>query len=130
MGGKVGPEREKYALSRDEQTQLEKEIDAGAVLKALKEDKILPKDATWKSVPFYHPKESAGCPSGYSGRVGIHEVLPVTATVKELMMKPDAGSAIEKQARSEGMLTMSEDGIFKAAQGITTIEEVLRVVTE
>ena len=45
-------------------------------------------------------------------------------------MKNATGDAIEKQARSEGMLTMSEDGIFKAAQGVTTIEEVLRVVTE
>ena len=40
------------------------------------------------------------------------------------------GDAIEERARKEGMLTMSEDGIFKAAQGITTIEEVLRVITE
>ncbi|MDP3965215.1 MAG: ATPase, T2SS/T4P/T4SS family, partial [bacterium] len=127
---KLCPDREKYDLTRDEQAQLEKEVDAGTVLKALKEDKILPKDATWKNVPFYRPKETASCPSGYSGRVGIHEVLPVTATIKELMMRADAGSEIEKQARSEGMLTMSEDGIFKAAQGVTTIEEVLRVVTE
>ena len=41
-----------------------------------------------------------------------------------------SGDVIEKQARSEGMLTMLEDGIFKAAQGLTTIEEVLRVITE
>ena len=68
--------------------------------------------------------------SGYSGRVGIYEVLPMTSTIKELVMKNETGDAIEKQARSEGMLTMSEDGIFKAAQGITTIEEVLRVITE
>ena len=124
------PEREKHELTRDEQAQLEKEVDAGAVLRALKEDKIIAKDATWKNVPFYRPKETATCPSGYSGRIGIHEVLPVTATIKELMMKADAGSEIEKRARAEGMLTMGEDGIFKAAQGITTIEEVLRVVTE
>ena len=40
------------------------------------------------------------------------------------------GDAIEARARSEGMLTMSEDGIFKAVQGVTTIEEVLRVIAE
>ena len=45
-------------------------------------------------------------------------------------MKNATADEVEKQARSEGMLTMSEDGIFKAAQGVTTIEEVLRVVTE
>jgi type II secretory ATPase GspE/PulE/Tfp pilus assembly ATPase PilB-like protein len=45
-------------------------------------------------------------------------------------MGNETGDAIEAQARKEGMLTMSEDGIFKAAQGQTTIEEVLRVITE
>jgi len=54
----------------------------------------------------------------------------MTSTIKELVMKNATGDDIEKQARSEGMLTMSEDGIFKAAQGVTTIEEVLRVITE
>jgi len=127
---RLAPDREKYDLSRDEQSRLEKTVDAGAVLRALKEEKAVPKDATWKNVPFYHPKENGVAPSGYAGRVGIYEVLPVTSTIKELMMKADAGEQLEKQARSEGMLTMSEDGIFKAAQGITTIEEVLRVITE
>ena len=57
-------------------------------------------------------------------------MLPVTATIKELIMKNATGDEIEKQAKSEGMLTMTEDGICKAVQGITTIEEVLRVITE
>jgi type IV pilus assembly protein PilB len=122
--------KEKYDLSRDEQIQLEKTIDAGAVLKALKEEKAIPKSATWKDVPFYKPKESAESPSGYTGRKGIYEVLPITSTVKELVMKNATADEINKQAKSEGMLTMAEDGIFRAAQGLTTIEEVLRVVTE
>ena len=67
---------------------------------------------------------------GYSGRIGIHEVLKVTSTIKELIMKGSTSEEIEEQAKTEGMLTMIEDGIFKAAQGITTIEEVLRVITE
>ena len=127
---KLSPDREKYELSREEQAQLEKEIDAGTVLRALKEEKAIAKDATWKNIPFYRPKETTESPSGYSGRIGIYEVLPVTSTIKELMMGNNSGDAIDKQARSEGMLSMSEDGIFKAAQGITTIEEVLRVITE
>ena len=123
-------DKSKYELSRDEQAQLEHVIDPGTVLRSLKEEKAVAKDATWKDIPFYRPKESAECPSGYSGRIGIYEVLSVTATIKELIMKNATGDEIEKQARSEGMLTMSEDGIFKAAQGLTTIEEVLRVITE
>jgi len=124
------PAKEKYELSRDEQAQLEKAVDAGAVLKALKEEKAIAKDATWKNVPFYKPKETTEFPTGYSGRKGIYEAFPMTSTVKELVMKNATTDALEKQARSEGMLTMVEDGIFKAAQGLTTIEEVLRVVTE
>jgi len=88
------------------------------------------KDATWKNIPFYKPKENGQTPSGYGGRLGIYEVMPVTATIKELIMAGATGDAIEAQARKEGMLTMSEDGILRAAQGMTTIEEVLRVVTE
>ena len=127
---KLCKDREQHELSRDEQAQLGKIMDAGAILRALKEGKAVPNDATWKNIPFFKPKKSAECPTGYSGRIGIHEVLPVNATVKELIMKNATGDDIEKQAKSEGMLTMAEDGIFKAAQGITTIEEVLRVITE
>jgi type IV pilus assembly protein PilB len=123
-------EKDSYELSRDEQTQLEHIVDQGVVLKALKDEKILAKDAVWKNVTFARPKSTAACPSGYSGRIGIYEVMPVTSTIKELIMKNATGDEIEKQAHSEGMLSMSEDGIFKAAQGITTIEEVLRVITE
>ena len=127
---KLCPSREKYELSRDEQAQLEKSVDAGAVLRALKEEKASAKDATWKNISFYKAKETPESPSGYTGRVGIYETLSVTPTIKELVMKNATADEVERQARSEGMLTMSEDGIFKAAQGVTTIEEVLRVVTE
>lgn len=124
-------DKEEYQLSRDEQSQLEHYLDTANVLKALKEEKAVAKDAVWgKSVPFFRPKETSECPTGYSGRIGIYEVLPVTSTIKELVMKNATGDEIEKQARSEGMLTMTEDGVFRAAQGTTTIEEVLRVVAE
>ncbi|MFA7309913.1 MAG: GspE/PulE family protein [Candidatus Paceibacterota bacterium] len=124
------PDREQYELSRDEQARLESVIDAGAVLKSLKEEKAVAKDATWKNIPFFKPHEGGQSPSGYSGRLGIYEVLPVTSTIKEMVMANKTGDEIEAQARKEGMLTMSEDGIFRAAQGMTTIEEVLRVITE
>jgi type IV pilus assembly protein PilB len=127
---KLSADKEKHELSRDEQGQLEKLVDAGNVLRALKEEKAVAKDATWNKIPFFSPKESTEAPSGYQGRVGIYEVLPVTQTIKELVMKNATGDDIEKQAKAEGMLTMSEDGIFRAAQGVTTIEEVLRVVSE
>jgi len=54
----------------------------------------------------------------------------VTPKIKELIVKYETADAIQEQARAEGMITMFEDGFIKAAQGKTTIEEVLRVITE
>lgn len=62
--------------------------------------------------------------------MGIHEVLEVTPTIKEMVIVGKTGDEIETQARKEGMLTMIEDGIYKAARGFTSIEEVLRVINE
>lgn len=122
--------REERKLSKAEIEQLEKHADLGKVLAALKEEKIVDKKATLESIPFYQPKKSADCEDGYQGRIGIHEVLEMTPTIRELVIKNATSDEIEAQARKEGMLTMLEDGIFKAAQGLTTIEEVLRVVSE
>ncbi len=127
---KLTADKEEYALSKDELEKLERAVDTDAVLKALKEEKIVPADATWKSIPFFRPKGGAGNVSGYAGRVGIYEVLSVTATIKELIIKSATADEIQGQAKKEGMLSMAEDGIFKAVQGLTTIEEVLRVITE
>jgi type IV pilus assembly protein PilB len=62
--------------------------------------------------------------------MGIHEVLEMSPSIKDMVMSGKTGDEIQDQARKEGMLTMIEDGIFKAAQGLTTIEEVLRVINE
>ena len=104
--------------------------DLARVLAALKEEKIVSPKATWKDISFYRPNKSAECEDGYSGRIGVHEVLNLSPTIRELIMKSATGDDIETQARKEGMLTMAEDGIFKAVQGITSIEEVLRAVSE
>ena len=93
------------------------------------ENIVGPKD-TWETIQFYKMKPSAESEDGYSGRIGIHEVLPVTQTIRNLVMSGGTADAIEAQAKKEGMMTMIEDGIFKAVQGVTTIEEVLRVVSE
>jgi type IV pilus assembly protein PilB len=81
-------------------------------------------------VPFYRPKGSETSEDGYKGRIGIHEVFKMSSTIREMVMQGKTSGEIEIQSRKEGMLTMMEDGIFKAAEGVTTIEEVLRVVSE
>jgi type II secretory ATPase GspE/PulE/Tfp pilus assembly ATPase PilB-like protein len=122
--------KEEYFLSDSEIENLGKTVNLDNVLKALKAEKIVEKDAEWKDIPFYKPKESPECAEGYSSRVGIHEVLKMSDAIKDIMMKGGTADDIEKQAVAEGMLTMLEDGIFKAVQGVTTIEEVLRVISE
>ena len=127
---KIADNKEQYNLSDDEYANLSKHIDFERVLEALKEEKVVDGRATWRTIPFFRPKGATESDDGYKGRVGIHEVLPVNSTIKELIMKNATAADIEKQAKSEGMLTMLEDGIMKAARGITSIEEVLRVISE
>lgn len=72
-----------------------------------------------------------GCPHcfnlGYMGRIGIGEILMLTPLVKELILRRAQEHVIKKQARSEGMRTLRENGLAAALQGFTTLEEILRV---
>ena len=122
--------KEEYLLGKSELETLRKSVDLDRVLATLKEEKIIDKKATWAEVLFYRPKKSTECEDGYAGRIGIHEVMKMSPSIKELVMRNATSDEIEVQAKKEGMQTMLEDGIFKAVQGITTIEEVLRVVSE
>jgi len=79
-------------------------------------------------------KKGKGCNNcsntGYRGRIGIFEVLPITEPVQELAIKRASDSQIQEQAIKEGMLTMQQDGILKVLDGTTTMEEVLRVTED
>ncbi len=65
--------------------------------------------------------------TGYLGRIGVFEVLPVSGRIAKLIMEQASAAAIEAQAVSEGMMLMKQDGYLKTLEGITTIEEVIRV---
>ena len=75
-----------------------------------------------------------GCPAcgglGYRGRLAIIEFLQMTDPLRKLIMAHEEAGAIQKLAIEEGMTTMYENGLVKALQGITTLEEVLRVTSE
>lgn len=127
---RLSDDRLPYTLTKAEYADIAEKADMDQILKALKEESIVKKDATWNDIPFYHPKEKGDSEDGYKGRMGIHEVLAISPTLKEMIMAGKTGDEIEAQSRKEGMLTMLEDGIFKAAQGMTSVEEVLRVINE
>ncbi len=81
-----------------------------------------------KDLTFFRGKGCSRClGSGYSGRVGINEVLPLSGAVKKLILGRSGEIAIKVQARREGMITMREDALIKAANGLTSLEEVVRV---
>ncbi|ROQ19124.1 type II secretion system ATPase GspE [Gallaecimonas pentaromativorans] len=75
-----------------------------------------------------------GCPqcqdTGYQGRIAIMELLVLSDALKALVLRRTDATSLLRQARSEGMLTMYEDGCIKAMAGLTTVEEVLRVTQE
>ncbi|MEX0877775.1 MAG: ATPase, T2SS/T4P/T4SS family [Candidatus Spechtbacterales bacterium] len=122
--------REKYKLSKKEVESLGKSVNLDRLLEVMKKEKVIGKSDTWESIEFYKPKPSDNCPDGYSGRMGIFEVLEVSESIKKLINESATTDAIEEQAKKEGMLTMLEDGVMKAVQGITTLEEILRVTSE
>ncbi len=68
--------------------------------------------------------------SGYQGRIGIFEVLPISETIAKLILTKTDAAGIEKQAISEGMITMKQDGYLKVLEGISTMDEILRVAQE
>jgi type IV pilus assembly protein PilB len=127
---KLSASKEEYFLSDVEKKALGKLVDLDRLLALLKESGGASEDATWDTIPFYKPKPSEESETGYSGRMGIHEVLKVSPAIKELILKGAPDDEIEKVAQKEGMTTMLEDGILLAASGITSTEEVLRVVSE
>jgi general secretion pathway protein E len=82
-------------------------------------------------ITLYRPVGCAQCAqTGYSGRISIMEMLPVTDPLRSLVMKHATSAELRNEAIREGMPTMYEDGLRKAVRGITTFEEVLRVTRE
>lgn len=82
-------------------------------------------------VTFYKGEGCNECVNtGYLGRVGIFEVLPVSEKIGRLILEHAPASEIEKQAVEEGMITMKQDGYLKVVDGLTSLDEVLRVAQE
>jgi type IV pilus assembly protein PilB len=122
--------KEKYNLTKKELEAIGKEINLDKVLKVLKQEKIVNQKDTWETIEFYRPKESDSCPKGYKGRMGIFEVLEITPEIREMVTSGSSVDQIQEKAVSDGMITMLEDGIIKAVQGLTSVEEILRASRE
>lgn len=82
-------------------------------------------DGSWQ------PYGAVGCDSckqtGYKGRLGIYQVMPITEEINRIILKNGTSVDIEQQAKRDGVLNLREAGLLKVKQGLTTLEEVLAV---
>lgn len=105
-------------------TQLERDVNEIATLNPLDAKRIK------QPITFYQGTGCATCNGkGYLGRVGIYEVLGMSDAIADLTIARASAIDIQNQARKEGMLTLYQDGLLKAVNGVTTIDEVLREAT-
>lgn len=114
--------RTSYSLSKDEIENIKSEPNFLAAVEKFAGKKKLDK------LIFY---KGSGCKScgdtGYSGRIGVFEVMEISDELRPLITSKSTSNDIENKARELGMTPMLEDGVNKAFQGITTLTEVLRV---
>lgn len=102
----------------DSKILMTKDTDVANVIKKLREGKI----------KMYHGKGCEKCAkTGYKGRIGIFEVLPMTDNMSHLTLENTPTSKLEAAAIEEGMVTLLQDGFMRVVEGGTTLEEVMRV---
>jgi type IV pilus assembly protein PilB len=81
-----------------------------------------------KTVVCYKGKGCSACNnSGYKGRIALYEIMPVGADIKQMVLECSSADEVKKTASKLGMKTLRMSGLTKVTEGITSIEEVLRV---
>jgi len=114
--------KEVYALTSEEQERVTRELE--------KLPEIVQHDVDIHHSSFFHGKGCEVCQGlGYKGRIGIYEVLRKTNVISDIIFSQKVSAQdIEDAAVKEGMITMVQDGLLKVLQGITSVEEVFRVI--
>jgi type IV pilus assembly protein PilB len=84
-------------------------------------------DGGWKP---YRAVGCAACHDGYKGRIGIHQVMPVSEEIQQIILRDGAAPDIARQAEAEGVRSLRRSGLRKVIQGLTSLEEVLAVTNE
>lgn len=108
------------------------QVDPANLSEAEKEIKNLPEqEKKPEKIQFFHGKGCSNCGNtGYKGRLGIFEVFNLTNEMKVLVAKRASATELGDKAITDGMVTMRQDGVLKAIEGITTLDEVWRVTKE
>jgi len=121
-----------YNLSEEELGQLKKQINVEKILSILKTEKVVAdSEKSFGKLLFYKGKGCSECSNtGYKGRTGIYETLNITPELSKLIAKGAVESDLRQEVERQGIIKIIEDGFIKAKNGITTLEEVLRVTKE
>lgn len=129
---KVCPDcKEKHRLDRSTLATLEEQFDLKRILGILKNKKLVPENSNFSNITFFRGKGCARCrKEGYRGRIGIFEAIEVDEEIGSLLAGSPTTDELESKARAKGMIFMHEDGFIKAVQGLTTVDEIMRVTKE
>ena len=125
---KLSNKKQEYYLNVSEIKKISKDVDLEKIMSVLVDENILTEKKAWSEIKFFKsiiergssPKEDA-----QNEQIMVSEVLKTSPAIKELMLKKATASEIGKQAEKEGMLTLKEDIIFRAVQGLVSIDYVL-----
>ncbi len=102
-----------------------------AISRTKKEELLerVPKEVLQEPV-FYEPVGCEHCNDGYKGRIGIYEILEITPVIKDMILKETSAVDIHEAAIKDGMISLEQDGIMKALNGLTSLEEVYTAAKE
>ena len=115
-------------LVRNLCTKCKKEAEVNELM--LEQFRVIVPDSM-AGTPFYEPKGCHYCNyTGYKGRIAIHEILMLNDSIRDAILQRQTSHQIRGTARSKGhLISMREDGVYKALQGLTSLEEVLRITS-
>jgi len=127
--------RQSFTLDGELLKSLGNEIDLDRVLSVAAQNNFVDKNVAaekdWSKTNFFRAVGCERCSQeGYKGRVGIYEVMEISEDIAKMVSARADSNEIEKKACEEGMMKMLEDGIVKALQGTTSVEEILRVTKD
>jgi type IV pilus assembly protein PilB len=125
--------KKEFYLDESAIDELGKMFNTGQILEFFKKHKLKleTKEKNLKNIKFYKGEGCRRCgKTGYKGRIGIYEVMDIDNELTSKINQRATAEEIKKYVTEKGMVTMLQDGLIKSKQGITTIEEVLRVTRE
>lgn len=121
-----------YTLDKKAITELERHFNMKEIIDVLAREKaIASAKETLETMLFYRGNGCDQCHhDGYKGRVGLYEVLDASPAMTNLILEHPSREQLATQAKKDGMVTLVQDGFIKAKNGITTLEELIRVTKE